>query len=56
MDDVPKNVEVDGIVAVDEAVPQADHVRPRDLRTSASRPVGKPGRRFADDFQQPHER
>ena len=54
--DVPKDVEIDNVVPVDQAVSQANDVGPRNVRITIAGFRGKSGRRFANDFQQPDQR
>ena len=54
-DDLPEDIEIHGVVTVDESVPQADDLRPGDTGIAGALDLGHAAGGFADDFQQAHE-
>ena len=52
IDDLPKNIEIDGIIAVDQSIAQPDNLTPRYLRMLSAFVVRRSARGFTDDFQQ----
>jgi len=52
-DDAPKDVEVHGIVPMDEAIPQTHDLRPRNGRMTGASLRRNPRRGLADDLEKP---
>lgn len=55
-DDLPEDVEVDVVVAVNQPVAQADNLRPQDAGIPHPLRRRHATGRFANDFEQPDER
>lgn len=54
--DVPQDVRINGVVPMDQPIPQADDVGPRDLAVVRPEVCADPARGFSHDLQQAYER